>query len=279
LIDIKDQAMHNAWMRRLFGFLLAFAAGLAPAAVFADAAGEALAQKVYDRPNGNDAVSVLTMSLTQPGRPPRNRRMILYRLDKGPGEVASLIRFTEPEDIAGTGLLTLDHKSGDSDQWIYLPAMERVRRIAANRKGGRFVNSEYYYEDLRERKVHQDRHRIIGRETVNGIRCEVLESIPAEAGNSAYLKRVSFVDPDTLLVMRVDFYERNESEPSKRLLVNAFRRIQGYWTVTDSTMTDLSNGNATRLVVEKIQYNRRLPARLFTVEVLEDESLEEDYRP
>jgi hypothetical protein len=127
--------------------------------------------------------------------------------------------------------------------------------------------------------VHQDRHRIIGRETVNGIRCEVLESIPAEAGNSAYLKRVSFVDPDTLLVMRVDFYERNESEPSKRLLVNAFRRIQGYWTVTDSTMTDLSNGNATRLVVEKIQYNRRLPARLFTVEVLEDESLEEDYRP
>lgn len=272
--------MHNAWMRRLLGVLLCLAlTGLAAPRALADAAGEALAQKVYDRPNGQDAVSVLTMSLTQPGRAPRNRRMVLYRLDKAPGEVASLIRFTEPEDIAGTGLLTLDHKNGESDQWIYLPAMERVRRIASNRKGGRFVNSEYYYEDLRERKVHQDRHRILGRETVNGIVCEVLESIPAEAGNSAYLKRVSFIDPNTLLALRVDFYEKNEQEPSKRLTVAAFRRISGFWTVTDSTMTDLTTGNATRLTVEKIQYNQRLPARLFTTEVLEDESLEEDYRP
>ncbi|MEO1766470.1 outer membrane lipoprotein-sorting protein [Thiobacter aerophilum] len=272
--------MHNAWMRRLLCtvFCAALTALSAPAAR-ADPAGEALAQKVYDRPNGNDAVSVLTMSLIQPGRAPRNRRMVVYRLDKAPGEVATLIRFTEPEDIAGTGLLTLDHKSGDSDQWIYLPAMERVRRIASNRKGGRFVNSEYYYEDLRERKVHQDHHRILGKETVNGIPCEVLESIPVEAGNSAYLKRVSFIDPNTLLPLRVDFYEKNEQQPSKRLTVSAFRKISGFWTVTDSTMTDLANGNATRLTAEKIQYNRRLPARLFTTEVLEDESLEEDYRP
>ncbi len=272
--------MHNAWMlrtlRRLWPILL-FSVVMGPA--HADPAGQALAQKVYDRPNGKDAVSVLTMSLSQPGRAPRTRRMVLYRLDRAPGEVASLIRFTEPEDIAGTGLLTLDHANGDSDQWIYLPAMERVRRIASNRKGGRFVNSEYYYEDLRERKVHQDHHRILGRETVNGIPCEVLESIPVDKGNSAYLKRVSYVDPVTLLVLRVDFYERNEQEPSKRLVVTAFRKIQGFWTVTDSTMTDLATGNATRLVVERTQYNQRLPSRLFTTEVLEDESLEEDYRP
>lgn len=272
--------MHNAWMvRTIFPLLVGATLALAASGARADAAGEALAQKVYDRPDGNDAVSVLTMTLTQPGRAPRQRRMVIYRLDRGPGEVASLIRFTEPEDIAGTGLLTLDHKSGESDQWIYLPAMERVRRIAGNRKGGRFVNSEYYYEDLRERKVYQDRHRLIGRETVNGVVCEVLESVPAEAGNSVYLKRVSYIDPATLLPLRVDFFEKNEQEPGKRLVVTAFRKIQGYWTVTDSTMTDLATGNATRLVVEKIHYNRRLPARLFTTEVLEDESLEEDYRP
>lgn len=274
--------MHNAVMQKAWTRLLVvLAAGLVlwSTKALADAAGEALAQKVYDRDNGRDAVSLVTMTLTQPGRAPRTRRMVLYRLDKELGEVASLIRFTEPEDIAGTGLLTLDHKSGESDQWVYLPALERVRRIAASRKGGRFVNSEYYYEDLRERKVHQDRHRLLGRETVNGIVCEVLESVPVEAGSSVYLKRVSFIDPNTLLALRVDFYEKNEQEPTKRLTVHAFRKIQGYWTVTDSTMTDLATGNATRLLVEKIQYNRRLPAKLFTTEVLEDESLEEDYRP
>jgi len=274
--------MHNACMiphLRTAFFAWAFAVSSLALPAWADPAGEALAQKVYDRPNGNDSVSLLTMSLTQPGRAPRNRRMAIYRLDKAPGEVASLIRFSEPDDIAGTGLLTLDHKVGESDQWIYLPAMDRVRRISASRKGGRFVNSEYYYEDMRERKVHQDHHRILGRETVNGIPCDVLESIPVEAGNSAYLKRVSFIDPATLLPLRVDFYEKNEQEPSKRLTVAAFKKIQGYWTVTDSAMTDLSNNYATRLVVEKIQYNRRLPAKLFNTETLEDESLEEDYRP
>lgn len=272
-------AMHNAWMRPWLVSLLACLMLWPASPVHADAAGEALAQKVFDRPNGNDAVSLVTMSLGEPGRTPRQRRMVVYRLDRGPGEVASLIRFIEPEDIAGTGLLTLDHKNADSDQWIYLPAMERVRRIAAGRKGGRFVNSEYYYEDLQQRKVHQDHHRILGRETVNGVVCEVLESIPVEASNSVYLKRVSFIDPATLLVLRLDLYEKNEREPSKRLLVQSFRKIQGYWTVTDSTMTELATGRSTRLVVEKIRYDRRLPARLFTTEALEDETLEEDYRP
>jgi hypothetical protein len=275
--------MHNAWMRLgqyLSGLAILFAALLAlPASALADGAGQQLAQKVYDRPNGEDSVSLLTMSLTQPGRAPRNRRMTVFRLEKGPGEVASLIRFSEPEDISGTGLLTLDHKVGESDQWIYLPAMDRVRRIASSRKGGRFVNSEYYFEDLRERKVQQDQHRILGRETVNGVLCEVLESVPAEAGNSAYLKRISFIDPGTFLPLRVDFFEKNEQEPNKRLTVNKSKKNQGYWTVMDSVMTDLENGNSTRLVVERIAYNRHLPSRLFTTEALEDESLEEDYRP
>ena len=69
--------------------------------------------------------------------------MVLYRLSGEGGEVSTLIRFTEPADIAGTGLLTLDAADGESNQWIYLPAMQRVRRVDSNRKGGRFVNSDY----------------------------------------------------------------------------------------------------------------------------------------
>lgn len=247
--------------------------------VWADAAGSDLAQRVYDRPDGKDAAFAMTMTLTQKGRNPRVRKMLLYRLDEKADEVSTLIRFTEPADIEGTGLLTRDHASGDSDQWIYLPALERTRRIDSNRKGGRFVNSDYYYEDLRDRQVHQDQHRILGQEAWSGVTCDMLESIPTEAGNSVYSKRISWIDPATLLPLRVDFFEKRQDQPSKRLQVAKREKIQGYWTVMDSTLTDLGNGHQTRLTLERTQYDRGLPARLFTTQTLEDESAEEDYRP
>ncbi|MDP1682858.1 MAG: outer membrane lipoprotein-sorting protein [Burkholderiales bacterium] len=272
--------MSFAWESRFTLVLLAGVAALTFAAMaHADDSGTQLAQRVYDRADGKDSTALTTMTLTEAGRSPRVRRMVSYRLKRKPGEIAVLTRFTEPADISGTGLLTLDHPTADSDQWIYLPAMDRVRRISASRKGGRFVNSEYYYEDLRDRKPAQDQHHIIRRETLNGVVCEVLESIPVEAGNSVYLKRVSWIDPATLLPLQVEYYEKNLQEPSKRMQAKKTGKVQGYWIVLDSTITDLASGNQTRLTLDKIVFDRRLPAQLFTTQALEDESVEEEYRP
>ncbi|MBP7469292.1 MAG: outer membrane lipoprotein-sorting protein [Thauera sp.] len=245
----------------------------------ADEAGLALAQRVYDRADGKDASSVVTMSLIAEGREARERSMVLYRASATDGEVSTLIRFTGPADIAGTGLLTLDEADGESNQWIYLPAMQRVRRVDSNRKGGRFVNSDYYFEDLRDRKPTMDTHRVIGQETIAGVACDVLESVPVEAGNSVYLRRVSWIDPASLLPLRVDFFEKDAEQPSKRLEVVVRDQVQGYWTVMDSTMSDLRSGHRTRLVVERIAYDRGLPTRLFSSKALEDERGEKEFRP
>jgi hypothetical protein len=190
-----------------------------------------------------------------------------------------MIRFTDPADIEGTGLLTQDAADGTSNQWIYLPAMQRVRRVDANRKGGRFVNSDYYYEDLRDRKPSMDQHKVLGRERVGKVDCEVLESIPVEASNSVYLRRLSWIDPVSLLPMRVDFFEKDMEKPTKRLLVERWEQVRGYWTVMDSTMSDLGSGHQTRLTVNRILYDRGLPARLFSSKALEDERIEKDFRP
>lgn len=247
--------------------------------VWADAAGESLARGLYDRPDGKDATSLLTMSLTEKGRAPRERVMLTYRLDIKPGDVATLIRFIEPADIEGTGLLTMDYASKDSDQWIYLPALDRVRRVASDRKAGRFVNSDYYFEDLRTRSVEKDEHVIIGSEVISGVNCEILESTPVDPDNSVYLKRLVWVDRSTMLPMRMDFFEKRADQPSKRWLMLKKARVKGYWTVMDSTLTTLANGHQTRLTVEQILYDRRLPSRLFTTQTLADESAEEDFRP
>lgn len=238
-----------------------------------------LAQRVHDRPNGRDFTTLGRMVLTEKGRAPRIREIVTYRLDAPDGETASLIRFLDPEDIAGTGLLSIDQADGSADQWLYLPALDRVRRIASNRKGGRFVGSDLYFEDLQERKPSRDRHRVLGKQTENGILCEVLESVPLDSSDSVYSKRISWIDPATAIAQRVDYFEKGADAPSKRWLLRSKKRNQGYWTLTDSRMIDLASGHETRMVVDAALYDQKLPAKLFTTQALADESLESEYRP
>lgn len=261
---------------RLVGGVLAAAFACSPA--WADD-GAKLAQRIYDRPDGKDSTSVVTMSLTEEGKPARVRGMLVFRASAADSQVSTLIRFTDPADIQGTGLLTVDGADGVSNQWIYLPAMQRVRRVDSNRKGGRFVNSDYFFEDLRDRKPSMDTHKLLGRERVGDADCDLLESVPVDTDNSVYVRRVSCIDPKSLLPVRVDFFERNPEKPSKRLLVAKSEQVQGYWTVMDSTLSDLASGHQTRLTVGRVLYDRDLPESLFTSRALADERTEKAFRP
>ena len=281
LVSLKNSLAGGGLKRRAgpesvaAGLLVAL---LASGAALADD-GAVLAQRVYDRPDGKDTTSVVTMSLTEEGKPARVRGMVVFRASAAGGQVSTLIRFTDPADIQGTGLLTIDGTDGVSNQWIYLPAMQRVRRVDSNRKGGRFVNSDYYFEDLRDRKPTMDTHRLLGRERVGDTDCDMLESVPVDAANSVYVRRVSCIDPKSLLPLRIDFFERNADQPSKRLLVVKREQVQGYWTVMDSTLNDLASGHQTRLTVGKVLYDRNLPESLFPSRALAEERVEREFRP
>ena len=161
----------------------------------------------------------------------------------------------------------------------YQPAMQRVRRVDSSRQGGRFVNSDYYFEDLKDRKPTADTHRLTGREKVGDSVCDVLESVPVQADNSVYLKRLSWIDPKSLLPLRLDFFEKRADQPSKRLLITRREQVQGYWTVMDSTLTDLASGHQTRLTVGRVLYDRNLPESLFTSRALAEERMEKEFRP
>jgi hypothetical protein len=274
LAQMDDSSFEFTRRRLLLALAPTFGAGLARA----DDAGQ-LAQAVFDRPAGRDLTTVSRMELTEKGRAPRVRELVTYRLNRGRGEAANLLRFIEPLDIAGTGLLSIDKADGSNEQWLYLPELDRVRRIAGDRKGGRFVGSDLYFEDLQERKPAQDRHRLLGKEAVDGVVCEVLESAPLDAADSVYLKRLRWIDPQNLLARRVDYFEKNDTAPDKRWVLLAARRIQGYWAVTDSRVTDLRTGHETRMVVTVAQFDRKLPPRLFTSQALADENIESEYRP
>lgn len=163
-------------MQRLRTFLCIclLSLGLAGTALpdAAEDAGRKLAQAVYDAPSGDDFASRAVMTLTEKGRAERTREMFTLSVDRGRGERWSLMRFTAPSDIRGVGLLTKDYAIEENDQWLYLPALDRVRRVSSSRKGGRFVGSDLYFEDLQDREVDKDRHRHLGQGKVGVLRAK-----------------------------------------------------------------------------------------------------------
>ena len=245
----------------------------------ANAEGRALAQAVYDRPGGDDLSSLVEMTLQSSDGHTRKRVLYSYAKEKGPRERWTLMRFIQPEDVNGTGLLTLDHPGDESDQWLYLPALGKVRRISSSRKGGRFVGSDFYYEDLLDREVEMDHHYLQGKGSVGKVPCELLVSTPRDPENSVYSKRVSCIYRKLLVPLSVELYEKGKPRPGKKMTARRIKKIQGIWTILESTMYDLESGHRTRLLTRKIKYNQGLPDQLFTRRDLTDDSHERRYRP
>jgi hypothetical protein len=263
----------------LFALLLACGLPIQGEAIEKESAALALARKVYDRPLGRGFTERAIMTLTQEGSQPRERSLYGFHLRGDGGERKTLVRFTSPADVQDTALLTHDHAGDESEQWLYLPALKRVRRISASRKGGRFVGSDYFYEDLQDREPDMDHHRLLGKSKVSGLDCTLLESTPVNPGNSVYGKRVSCIHPNVLIPLQVEFYPRRGNAPIKRLKIAKIKKIQGYWTVLDSAMEDLETGHSTRFRIEAVRYDQDLPMRLFTPQALGDPGLGAGYQP
>jgi hypothetical protein len=228
--------------------------------------GATLARRVYDRDVGRDAVAVVEMVLTSHSGATRVRRFESQMLSHD-GLKDSLIRFTYPADIEGTAFLTVERQEEDPEQFLYLPALRRVRRIVAKQKGKSFVNSDLYYQDLERRDPAKDRHRIIGEERVGQWQCWVLESIPEEKDSSAYSKTLAWVDQATLVPVKAEFFDR-KGDDIKSSVVHRLERVAGIWTVMDSEVTTLESQHTTRLTVQEIRYNTGLSSNDFSKRAL-----------
>ena len=223
--------------------------------------GAELAQWLYDRDTGRDALATIEMVLTSRSGHERVRRFE-SRMVRHDGLQDSLIRFTYPTDIDGTAFLTLERKDEDAEQFLYLPALRRVRRIVAKQKGKSFVNSDLYYQDLERRRPDKDRHRLVGEAVVGEWHCWILESVPKEPASSAYGKSVAWIDQATLLPVRGESYDR-KLRKIKESRILRMEQIQGIWTSMESEVTTLKHHHTTRLKVEKIRYNVGLKASDF----------------
>lgn len=173
--------------------------------------------------------------------------------------------FDEPADVKGTALLTHSHKAGDDDQWLYLPALKRVKRIASSNRSGSFVGSEFSYEDLSSQEVEKYTYRWLRDEPCPGAEdfaCWVVERFPADE-NSGYTRQVSWIDRDAWRPWRIEFYDRKDSH-LKTLVFGDYRLyLDRHWRAHSLSMANLQTGKSTDLAFDEFVFGQGLGDRDF----------------
>lgn len=176
-----------------------------------------------------------------------------------------LVVFDAPADIRGTALLSHAHKIADDDQWLYLPAIKRVKKISTRNRSSAFVGSEFSFEDLALPELDKYRYRYLRDEDLDGQPCFVIERISI-AEYSSYSRELYWLDMAEYRTLRVEYYDERET-PEKILKVTGYARHQDqYWKAGRMLMENLRSGRSTELLWRNYQFGLGLGAeRNFSV--------------
>lgn len=180
----------------------------------------------------------------------------------------TLIVFDQPRDVKGTALLTYTHITQADDQWLYLPALKRVKRISSSNKSGSFMGSEFAFEDFSSQEVAKYTYKWLRDEACGELTCFVIERVPTYA-NSGYTRQQVWIDQAEYRVQRVDFFDRKD-ELLKTLALSDYRRyLDKYWRAHDLFMENKQSGKTTRLTWTDYAFRTGLQERDFTKDSLE----------
>ncbi|MEH6826092.1 MAG: outer membrane lipoprotein-sorting protein [Motiliproteus sp.] len=193
-----------------------------------------------------DMATVMTMTLRNKAGQESVREIRLKSLEQEKDGDKSLTVFDQPRDVKGTAFLSFSHIDGADDQWLFLPALKRVKRISSRNKSGPFMGSEFAFEDLTSFEVAKYSYKYQGDESLDGIDSFVVEQYPTDK-YSGYTRRVVWLDKAHYRVQKVDFYDRKNSL-LKTLSFAQYKQYLGqYWRADRATMTNHQTGKTTVL--------------------------------
>ena len=178
----------------------------------------------------------------------------------------SLVVFESPRDVEGTALLSHARILEPDDQWLYLPALKRVKRISSKNKSGAFVGSEFAFEDFTITELNKFTYKYIGEEDLDGMTTDVIERFPRYE-NSGYTKQKSWIDQDIYQVRKVEFYDR-KGALLKTLVLSDYRDYDGVWRAHSLNMVNAQNGKTTELVYDEFSFKNGLDENDFQQGVL-----------
>jgi outer membrane lipoprotein-sorting protein len=251
--------MKKLYERVLTAVVLVFAI-LTPA--FASLSGEDVMREVYNRSSGSDMQATLNMTITNSRGSTRERSIVQFRKDDGEIE-KKIMFFTAPAEVRDTSFLSYSYSDGKmDDQWIYLPALGRVRRIASDKSNESFMGSDFTYDDMGARHPLSDTHTILREEVVDGWDCYVVESIPKES-HDEFTKTISWVIKNEWIGLKKEYLD-SKGSVVRTLTIDEYEKIDSIWVITDMTMKNLKKQTSTRIEMDKVSFNNNLRDSFFS---------------
>jgi hypothetical protein len=268
--------------RLKFGVLMLVVAATAFAVLAGAAETKLSADEIVRRSNnvayyqGKDGRANVTMKIVDSQGRTRTRKMVLLRRDSRPddeqkmkqfkadeftGDQRFYVYFEEPSDWEKTVFLVWKHVklSRDDDRWLYLPALDLVKRIAAGDERTSFAGSNFYYEDISGRNTNEDNHKLVN----TSDKYYILKNTPKKPDLVEFKYYRMYIHRGTFLPIKVEYYNQ-QGEKYREYTVEKVKKIQGYWTVTQARMKDLESGGYTRATYNSVEYDIGLPKDIFT---------------
>ena len=251
-------------MKRLLTVGILLLAAAASAWAFT---GREVAENVENRDSGDTTHALVQMRLVDADGDAKDRVIEQYGREEN-DRMRNVIIFHRPASVEGTRFLTIERGDRDDDQWIYLPALDRVRRIAGGEGDDAFMGTDFTYNDLEGRDIEGYNYELLREEQVDDWNTYVVETVPKPETDSQYSKLVQYVDRNSWIPVKIEFYDQ-DGNLLKVNQVHRMERVQGYWTIIENSMANVQTEHRTELQVTNFRYNEDLPDGLFTVNFLE----------
>lgn len=215
----------------------------------------------------NDGFGDFTAELTMLIRDKRggeSTRQMRFKVLEVPDDGdKSLFIFDQPRDVRGTALLTHAHVDAPDDQWMYLPALKKVKRISASERSGSFMGSEFSYEDMRAGEVSEYTYKYLRDEPCGELTCTVIEQVPV-GEKSGYSRKILWQDTIEYRAWKVELYDRRDSH-LKTLTFSQYKQFESkFWRAEEQTMENHLTGATTVLRWTEFKFSNDLDDSEFT---------------
>lgn len=208
--------------------------------------------------SASNATAQVNLLVSKDGKRVRERQ-ILTKVRRDSTQVRAFVEFRAPADVAGTKFLSIEKRGQLADQYIYLPAFRKVKRVIGAERSGSFMGTDFAYADLDGHEADDADWKRLPDEEIAKQGCYVLEGTPKEARVDAYGRSVVWVHKAYLVPMRIDFFDRDRRTLKKRLTVHRLEKKSGRWLASDSEMETPKRGTKTELVLGEVDFVTPIP--------------------
>jgi outer membrane lipoprotein-sorting protein len=236
--------------------------------VFGETDAKAIMAGVYQQDTSRDATLKATLDVTDKDGHSVRKRFTLYRVGSF-GNGKTLVRFTDPPELRGVALLSINQPGLTDRQWIYTPATERVRSVSPRERSERFAGSDFTYEDIAERSLDDFTYQLLPAEdNIENYKTFKVVATPVTPERSQYKFIYYWVAQDVPCILHAEMYDQ-DGRKVRELHASGLKREAGIWGPRKTEMRSLLEGTKSVLTIDEIRLNTGVDAALFTPEALE----------